>query len=255
MSTPRCALVTGAARGIGRAIVEVLAADGWVIAACDRDERVLQVASELRASGASAAGFVFDVSDEAAGRAAHADAERSLGPIDAVVANAAVVNQIALAERLSPDGWRREIEINLTGAFLTIQPALAGMRERGGGRIVAMSSISATEGLRGQVAYTASKAGLLGMVKTLAAELAPYAVTANAVLPGMVDTEKVLSMPESVRERTLGHVPMGRFADPSEIAAVVAFICSPAASYLTGACIPVDGGISLANLTLGSDRV
>ncbi len=254
MIEPRCALVTGAAQGIGRAIVDALAADGWAIAACDRDERVLQVASELRAGGADATGFVFDVSDEVAARGAHADAERGLGPIGAVVANAAVVNQIAPAERLSLDGWRREIEINLTGAFLTIQPALEGMRERGAGRIVAMSSTSATEGLRGQVAYTASKAGLLGMIKTLAAELAPYGVTANAVLPGMVDTEKVLSMPASVRERTLGHVPMGRFAGPKEIAAVVAFICSPAASYLTGASIPVDGGISLASLTLGSDR-
>ncbi len=171
-----------------------------------------------------------------------------------MVANAAIVDNIAPAERLSPEAWRRELDVNLTGAFLTVQQALAGMRQRRSGRIVAISSIAATGGLRGQVSYSAAKAGLLGMVRTLAAELAPFEVTVNAVLPGMVETENVRGMPAEVRERALGHVPFGRFAEVSEIAAVVAFLCSPGASYVTGASVPVDGGISLSRLTLGREE-
>ena len=246
MSAPGCALVTGAARGIGRAIAVRLAADGWAVAACDRD------ASVSAPDGGIA--LTFDVTDGDAVAAAFQSAESSLGPVEAVVANAAIVDNIAPAERLSPEAWRRELDVNLTGAFLTVQQAIAGMRQRRSGRIVAISSVAATGGLRGQVSYSAAKAGLLGMVRTLAAELAPFEVTVNAVLPGMVETENVRRMPAEVRERALGHVPFGRFAEVSEIAAVVAFLCSPAASYVTGASVPVDGGISLSRLTLGREE-
>jgi NAD(P)-dependent dehydrogenase (short-subunit alcohol dehydrogenase family) len=125
------------------------------------------------------------------------------------------------------------------------------MRERGRGRVVAISSTAATDGLAGQAAYAASKAGLLGLVRTLALELAPDGVTVNAVLPGMVETEKVAAMPAEVRERALAAVPAGRFATVEEIAAVVAFLCSDPAAYVTGTWIPVDGGIGLSGLTLG----
>src|SRR5208283_4391420 len=120
--------------------------------------------------------------------------EDRLGPIGAVIANAGVVDRIAPAERITPEAWRREIDINLTGAFFTVQAALEGMRRRGAGRIVVISSTSAVDGLAGQAAYTASKAGLLGLVRTLAVEFAPVGVTVNAVLPGMVETEKVLAL-------------------------------------------------------------
>jgi NAD(P)-dependent dehydrogenase (short-subunit alcohol dehydrogenase family) len=236
------ALVTGAARGIGRAIALRLASDGFAVAACDRDESV-----EAPPGGTAR---VFDVTDAAA----VADAFASLDPVDVVVANAAIVDNIADADRLAPEAWRREVDVNLTGAFLTVQPAIAPMRERGSGRIVVISSGAATGGLRGQVSYSAAKAGLLGMVRTLALELAPFGVTVNAVLPGMVETENVRAMPSEVRDRAMSHVPVGRFAEPEEVAAVVSFLCSPAASYITGASIPVDGAMGLTDLTLGRER-
>ena len=246
-----CALVTGAAGGIGRGIALGLAAQGWAVAACDL-AGAEATAESIAERGGEAIDLAWDVSEGAAGRDAHARAEAELGPVGAVVANAAIVDRIAPAERFTEEGWRGEIDVNLTGAFLSLQPAIAGMRERGRGRIVAVSSIAASDGLAGQVAYSASKAGLLGMVRALALELAADGVTANAVLPGMVETEKVAAMPPDVRERALARIPSGRFAAVEEVAAVVAFLCSDAASYVTGASIPVDGGIGM-NLTLGRE--
>jgi NAD(P)-dependent dehydrogenase (short-subunit alcohol dehydrogenase family) len=254
VSAPRCALVTGAAGGIGRAICLALGEQEWAVAACDLGDGVEETAELVRERGGEALGLVWDIRDAEAGIAAHAAAEAQLAPVDAVVANAAIVDRIAPAESVSEMAWRNEIEVNLTGAFLSLQPALAGMRERGRGRVVAISSTAATDGLAGQAAYAASKAGLLGLVRTLALELAPAGVTVNAVLPGMVETEKVAAMPAEVRERALAAVPMNRFATPEEVAAVVAFLVSDAASYLTGAWLAVDGGIGLSNLTLGRDR-
>jgi 3-oxoacyl-[acyl-carrier protein] reductase len=254
VSAGRCALVTGAAGGIGRAIALLLAEQGWPVAACDLGEGALETAELVRRGGGEALGLAWDVRDEEAGRAAHAEAAAQLGPVEAVVANAAIVDRIAPAERVSAESWRGELDVNLTGAFLSLQPALEGMRERGRGRIVAISSTAATDGLAGQASYAASKAGLLGLVRTLALEMAPAGVTVNAVLPGMVETEKVAAMPGEVRERALAAVPMRRFATPEEVAAVVAFLVSDAAAYVTGAWLPVDGGIGLSNLTLGRER-
>ncbi len=246
------ALVTGAGGGIGRAIALELAAQGWAVAAGDlvgAEETVDLIAER----GGEAVALAWDVREGEAGRAAHRRAEAELGPIGAVIANAAIVDRVAPAEKLSEAGWRGELEVNLTGAFLSLQPAIAGMRERGRGRIVAVSSTAATDGLAGQAAYAASKAGLLGLVRTLALELAAEGVTVNAVLPGMVATEKVEAMPVEVRERALAAIPAGRFAAVEEVAATIAFLCSDAAAYITGAWLPVDGGIGLSNLTLGRE--
>jgi NAD(P)-dependent dehydrogenase (short-subunit alcohol dehydrogenase family) len=248
-----CALVTGAARGIGRAIALRLAGDGWALAACDRDAAVDETAREIERAGGRALALVWDVTDAAAAIAAHEQAVAELGPVDALVANAAIVDRIMASEKLAPDAWRRELDVNLTGAFLTLQPALEGMRGRRHGRVVVISSGAATGGLRGQVAYAAAKAGLLGMVRTLALEFAPAGVTVNAVLPGMVETENVRAMPEEVRRRAIARVPFGRFAACEEIAAVVAFLCSADASYITGASIDVDGAMGLNDLTLGRE--
>jgi 3-oxoacyl-[acyl-carrier protein] reductase len=254
VSEKRAALVTGAAGGIGRAICTALADQGWAIAACDIDESAEETAEAVRLGGGEALALRWDVRDAEAGRQAHARAAAELGPLEAVVANAAIVDRIGPAERLSDEEWRRELDVNLSGAFFSLQPAIAGMRERGRGRIVVISSTAATDGLAGQASYAASKAGLLGLVRTLALELAPDGVTVNAVLPGMVETEKVAAMPSEVRQRAIGHVPLGRFAAVEEVAEVVAFLASDAASYVTGAWLPVDGGIGLSGLTLGRER-
>src|ERR1700712_2396148 len=235
----RCALVTGAAGGIGRATALALAAQGWKVAACD-----------LEGDGLTA---TFDGRGAEATRVAYERIEGELGPIGAVVANAGVADRLARAATIDPEAWRAELEVNLTGAFLSLQPALAGMKKRGGGRVVAVSSIAATDGLAGQVAYSAAKAGLLGMVRTLALEMAESGTTVNAVLPGMIGTEKVEAMPDEIKERSRRHVPMRRFAAPEEVASVIAFLCSDAASYVTGAWLPVDGGIGLSNLTMGRE--
>ena len=198
----RRALVTGGARGIGAAIAERLRADGLEVATLDREP-----------------GCDFEV-DLAGGELP------DLGEVDVCVSNAAITDTIAPAHRMTAEQWDRDIAVNLTGAFRVIQACLGGMRERGYGRVIVISSGAATSGLPGQVAYSASKAGLIGMVKTIAAENAGRGVTANAVLPGMVATEKVQAMPEEVLERLRETLPTGRMAEPAEVAALVAYLAS-----------------------------
>jgi NAD(P)-dependent dehydrogenase (short-subunit alcohol dehydrogenase family) len=226
----RLALVTGAARGIGAAIAARLLADGLDVVTADRDE-----GCDLR----------FDV---ARGTLPELD------DVDICVSNAAITDTVAPAHGMSAEQWARDIEVNLSGAFRVVQACLPGMRERRWGRVVAISSGAARAGLPGQVAYAASKAGLIGMVKTIAAENVDRGITANAVLPGMVATEKVRAMPADVLERLDSALPAGRMAAPREIAAVVAFLASEDAGYITGEAIGVDGGLSLNTLSLGSRR-
>jgi acetoacetyl-CoA reductase len=224
------AVVTGAARGIGAAIAERLRADGVHVVTLDRaegaDHRVDLVADPLP----------------------------ELGDVDVCVSNAAITDTIAPAHRMTQEQWRRDIDVNLTGAFRIVQACLAGMRERGFGRVVVISSGAARSGLPGQVAYAASKAGLIGMVKTIAAENAGRGVTANAILPGMVATEKVQAMPAEVLDAVTAHLPAGRMATPAEVAALVSFLASEDAGYVTGQEIGIDGGFGLNTMSLGSQR-
>jgi acetoacetyl-CoA reductase len=168
------------------------------------------------------------------------------------VSNAAITDTIAPAHRMTLEQWRRDVDVNLTGAFRVVQACLGGMRERGFGRVIVISSGAARAGLPGQVAYSASKAGLLGMVKTIAAENAGRGITANAVLPGMVSTEKVRSMPAEVLDAVTATLPAGRMATPEEVAAVVSFLASGDAGYVTGQDIGIDGGFGLNTMSLGS---
>jgi len=225
----RRALVTGAARGIGAAIAERLAAEGFDVITLDLRE---------------GCDVVLDVARD----------EFPALDVEVCVANAGITTTIAPAHRMSAEQWQRDIDVNLTGAFRTVQACLGGMRERGYGRIVVVSSVAALGGLPGQVAYAASKAGQLGMVRTLASENASHGITVNAILPGLVATEQVLAMPEEVRERVLSVLPTGRAVEPAEIAAAVAFLASEEAAQISGQVIAVDGAASLTQLSLGSAR-
>ena len=222
------ALVTGAARGIGAAIAGELRDRGLEVLTIDRDEgcdhRLDLVADDLP----------------------------DLSEIDVCVSNAAITDTIAPAHRMTADQWRRDLDVNLTGAFRVVQACLGGMRDRGYGRVVVISSMAARIGLPGQVAYAASKAGLVGMVKTIAAENASRGITANALLPGMVETEMVKAMPPAVLENVIKSLPAGRMATPQEVAALVAFLASREAAYITGEAIAIDGGFGLNTMSLGS---
>ena len=228
----RRALVTGAARGIGAAIADRLRGDGFEVVTLD-----VAPPCDLR----------IDVArDELA--------PDDFRDFDVVVSNAAITTTIAPAHAMRAEQWQRDIDVNLTGAFRVIQACLPGMCERRFGRIIAISSGAATGGLSGQVAYAASKAGLLGMVKTLAVEGLRCDITANAVLPGIIATEMVRAMPAAVLERVTAALPMGRMGEPGEVAHLVAFLASEQAGYVTGQTIEISGGGDLNLLSLGSAR-
>ena len=230
MTERRRALVTGAARGIGAAVASRLASDGLEVVTLD-----LHPGCDI----------ALDVAR---------DPFPPLSDIDVCVANAGVTTTIAPAHKMTAEQWQRDIDVNLTGAFRTVQACIGGMRERGWGRVIVISSMAAIGGLPGQVAYAASKAGQLGMVRTLASENAARGVTVNAILPGMVATDQVLAMPGEVRERVLRALPAGRMIEPAEIAAAVAFLAGAEAGQISGQAIAVDGAASLAQLSLGSTR-
>ncbi|HUZ28881.1 MAG TPA: SDR family NAD(P)-dependent oxidoreductase [Solirubrobacteraceae bacterium] len=235
----RRVLVTGAAGGIGRAIVEALAACDCQVAACDVTDAVPAVTG-------AAASAVFDVRDRAATGAGVASAVEQLGGCDAVVANAGVVDTIHRAERFPEAEWRKDIETNLSGQFHVAQAAFEYLRAAGDGRIVLISSAAAETGVPGQVAYSAAKAGSLGLARTLAGEWAGHGIHTNVVMPGFIGTPKVRALPEPLRQGLEQMIPLGRMGLVEELAGAVAFLLSPAAGYLNGAVIRVDGGFGLS---------
>jgi NAD(P)-dependent dehydrogenase (short-subunit alcohol dehydrogenase family) len=215
------ALVTGAAGGIGAAIAARLRADGMEVLTLDREP-----GCDLQIDLAT-------------------DPVPDQPDVDVCVANAAITTTIAPAHRMTDEQWQRDVDVNLTGAYRTIRSCLPGMRERSYGRIVAISSGAARSGLPGQVAYAATKAGLLGLVRTVAAENAGRGITANAILPGIIETPAVQAMPAEIRGPLLAEMPAGRFGTVEEVAALVGFLASPVAGYVTGEAIGIDGGMSL----------
>jgi NAD(P)-dependent dehydrogenase (short-subunit alcohol dehydrogenase family) len=235
----RRVIVTGAAGGIGRATVEALAECGCQVAACDVPGAPL---AEL--PGATVT-VPFDVRDQAAVRDGVSEAIAALGGCDAVVANAGVVDTIHRAERFSDEEWRKDLETNLYGAFYLVQCAYEALASSGDGRIVLISSVAAETGIPGQVAYGASKAGLVGMARTLASEWASRGIRCNVVMPGFIATPKVRSMPPEVQDSATAQIPLRRFGETAELAGTVRFLLSPAAAYITGAVLRVDGGFGL----------
>lgn len=242
----RVALVTGASRGIGRAVAEGLAADGFDLALvyAGNAEAAAEAVAACEAAGATARAYRCDVVSADEVKATVGAVLDDFGAVWALVNNAGVTRD-GLLVRMKDEDFERVVGVNLTGAFnMTRALTRAFMRQRGG-RVVNMSSVVGLMGNAGQANYAASKAGLIGLTKSVARELAPRGVTVNAVAPGFVRTDMTAALPEQVVERYEGQIPLGRLAAPSEVAAVVRFLVSNAAAYVTGEVVRVDGGMAM----------
>ena len=236
VSQPRSVLVTGGNRGIGRAIAEAFLAEGDNVAVTTRSGGAPEGALEIKA----------DITDQAAVDAAFAAAEDAHGPVEILVANAGITAD-TLMLRMSDDDWSSVIDTNLTGSFRLARRAAKGMLRQKRGRSIFISSVVGLLGSPGQVNYAASKAGLVGMARSLARELGSRSITANVVAPGYVDTDMTAVLSDEQKEGIRNQVPLGRYADPAEIAGAVLWLAGPSAAYVTGAVIPVDGGLGMGH--------
>lgn len=234
------ALVTGSTRGIGRAIAEALAAAGARVAVVGRDKSRADEAAAAIGNGAE--GFACNVGDVAQVTALVEQVEGAFGTIDILVNNAGLTRD-NLMLRLKDDDWDAVIDTNLRGAFVAMRSAIRGMMKRRSGRIINIASVVGITGNKGQTNYAASKAGLIGLTKSVAKELGSRGVLANVVAPGFVETDMTAAMTPEARSALSGQIPLERLGTPADIAGVVVFLASEHASYITGQVIVVDGGM------------
>ena len=238
------AVVTGAGRGIGHAIAVRLASEGARVASVSRTEANAQkTADEINSARADAAkAYAVDVADHAAVQEAAAQILADFGRVDILVNNAGVTRD-GLSMRMSLDDWDTVVNTNLKGAFVFTQALMRPMIKQRSGRIINISSIAGLTGNAGQANYSASKAGLIGLTKTLARELASRGITVNAVAPGLIETDMTTVLSEEIRQAILQKVPLGKLGEPDDIAGAVAYLASGEAKYITGQVLTVDGGM------------
>lgn len=241
----RVALVTGASQGIGRAIALALAGAGArVIAAARNKEKLAAVVGEIGAAGGEALAVGMDVADAEQVKAGFRQGIEKFGRLDILVNNAAVTRD-GLAVRMKAEDWETVLRTNLTGAHLCIQQALAVMMRQRHGRIINMTSVVAETGNAGQVNYVAAKAGLIGLTRAIATEVASRNITVNAIAPGFIVSPMTDPLPEKVKEELLARIPLGRMGKDCEVAAAVVYLASDEAGYITGHVLDVNGGMRM----------
>ncbi len=232
----RSVLVTGGNRGIGLAIAKALSQAGHRVTVTHRSGE----------PPAGLAGVICDVTDAASIDAAFAEVEKTQGPVEVLVANAGITDDTLLL-RMSEDAFSSVIDANLTGSYRVAKRAATGMLRKRWGRMIFISSVVGLSGGAGQANYSSSKAGLVGLARSIARELGSRNITANVVAPGFVDTDMTRALPEARRTEIIAQVPLRRYAAPEEVAAAVVFLASDGAAYISGAVLPVDGGLGMGH--------
>ncbi|GAB1408938.1 3-oxoacyl-[acyl-carrier-protein] reductase [Desulfovibrionales bacterium] len=242
----KTAIVTGGTRGIGKAVVTRLAGLGYQVwfTYVSRPELAEAVCAEVAASGGIAQGFLLNVGDWDAVDAFFAENVKALPSLDILVNNAGVTKD-GLIMRMKREQWESVLHVNLTGAFICLQQAAKIMMKQRFGRIINISSVVGQSGNAGQANYCASKAGLIGLTKAAALELAPRGITVNAIAPGFIETDMTEALPADVREKYLQRIPLGKLGTAQDIAETIVFLASDQASYMTGQVLGINGGLYL----------